>query len=103
MIENLDKIGLWGDVKTLVETYSLSDSMIFAEDFIVDEYGTFTVELKGGLNGNGNWVNYLKGLARTFEGLSVNGIDAWIIKMNNDCLDDVFYCKIGVKRQDKDE
>jgi hypothetical protein len=99
MNENLDLVGLWGDVKSLVESYRLEDSNIFASDYIVDEYGTFIVKLTGGLNGNGNWINYLKGLTRTFDGLSVNGFDAWMIKMENDSLDDVFYCTIGVKRK----
>ena len=103
MTENFDLIGLWGDVSQLVETYSLTSSNIFATDYLVDEYGTFILKLKGGLNGSGNWVTYLKDLSRTLEGLAINGFDAWLIKMDNDCIDDVFYCSIGVKRKEIDE
>lgn len=88
-----------GDVKSLIETASLINSNIFYLDHYIDEYGTKVVKLRGGLNGNGEWSDYFDGLSRTFKFLKANGFDMWLISIDNDVIDDVFYANVGIEKQ----
>ena len=69
----------------------------------VDEYGTKVLCLSGGLNGCGEWKNYFIDLAKIVAKLEDEGYHTWTIKLDNDCLDDVFYLKLGIRRKKKDE
>lgn len=44
----------------------------------------------GGFNGNGDWLTYLTQIRSIIE-----TFDAWIVDLNNDCLDDVWTLRIG--------
>jgi hypothetical protein len=88
-----------GDIKSLIEVASVTNSQIFYSDHSIDEFGTKTVKLRGGLNGNGEWTDYFDGLSRTFKCLKNNGYDTWLININNDVIDDVFYATIGVEKK----
>jgi len=68
-------------------------------DVFIDEYGTLVTCLSGGLNSprGGNWGHYLNDLARIIYDLHREyRIDAWVIKMENDVLDDLFYVDLGL-------
>lgn len=69
----------------------------------VDEYGTKVLCITGGLNGCGEWKNYFIDLAKVFARLEDEGYHVWTIKLENDCLDDVFTLKTGIRRKKDDE
>ena len=90
------------EIKPIVKSAYSENSKITILENEVDEYGTKTITLCGGLNGAGEWKNYFTDLARIFEELENNDFNVWVIRIDNDCLDDIFYCKIGIDRK-KDE
>ena len=87
------------DIKPLIKSIYTEDSKITLLESEIDEYGTKTITLCGGLNGIGEWKNYFVDLAKIFEELDKNGFNVWVIKLDNDCLDDIFYCRIGITRK----
>lgn len=88
----------FNDIKPIIEAASLENSKIRYITHEIDEYGTKTVKLVGGLNGNGQWIDYFNGLSNVFENLKNNRYDAWLLNIDNDVIDDVFYVTIGVER-----
>ena len=54
--------------------------------------------IAGGNNGYQDWVKYFKDLADIIHVLGQAGFDAWLIKLDNDCLDDVHYAYIGFRK-----
>lgn len=52
-------------------------------------------EFYGGLNGSGKWDNYLRDITSLFDEIQFN-YKCWLVDLHNDCLDDVFYLKIGI-------
>lgn len=73
------------------------------EPFYKDQYGTLVVDLTGGWNGNGKWDTYFGALKEFIEKLAKEKVDAWLIQMENDCLDDVFTASVGLKAKTKDK
>ena len=71
--------------------------------FYKDQYGTMVVDLSGGWNGNGAWDTYFGAFKEFIERLAKKEVDAWLIQMENDCLDDVFTASIGLKVKNKDK
>lgn len=63
----------------------------------IDKYGTNVVVVDGGENGNGKWEDYLAEIGKLIKGLKEKEIDAWILKIENDALDDTFTIHLGVK------
>lgn len=84
-------------IKTSLKGVKLKNSRISFMRSYVDEYGTNVVDLSGGLNGNGEWKKYFSDLSELFELFYFNNLDVWVISLHNDCLDDIFYLKIGVR------
>lgn len=74
-----------------------SNIRIFQSEINKDD--VMTITLYGGLNGRGEWKNYLKDLANIFEEIEKQGYNVWVIKITNDCPDDVFNCLIGIGEQ----
>ena len=69
-----------------------------------DEYGTDTFTLCGGLNGGGNytkWTGYFEELSKFVIEVS-KSYDIWLIKLKNDCIDDVFYAEFGIQEISED-
>lgn len=62
-----------------------------------DQHGTNVAVVDGGENGNGKWENYLAEIGKLIKGLKEKDIDAWILKIENDALDDTFTIHLGVK------
>ena len=71
--------------------------------FYIDNYGTFCVDIYGGWNGCGEWEHYFECLNDFVKYLEKNGVHCWAVKMDNDCLDDVFTITFGVKIKKKDK
>lgn len=51
------------------------------------------ITIHGGFNGRGDWSLYLLQITRIIQAL-----DAWVIDLINDCLDDVWTLRIGVHK-----
>ena len=87
-----------GEIKPIIKSLYSDKSKITVLESEVDEYGTKTITLCGGLNGRGEWKDYFIDLSELFKELDKNDFDAWVIKLDNDCADDIFYCTIGITR-----
>ena len=64
-----------------------------------DEYGTNVFTLCGGLNGGGpymKWTGYFQELSKFVADVSKK-YHIWLIELKNDCLDDIFYAKFGIR------
>lgn len=73
-------------------------SNIYFND-IVEEHDDYVVaEFYGGLNGHGDWVKYTRDIAALFYTIQ-SDYKCWLVSLENDCLDDVFYLKIGIKKK----
>jgi hypothetical protein len=59
-----------------------------------------TVCVSGGLNGRGVWSNYFETLAKFMYQVELRFPDAYVVKLENDCLDDVFYLTIKVPKDE---
>lgn len=70
-----------------------------------DRYGTIIIEISGGLNGLGDWKEYLSGISEVLAKLEeLPEVDnAYIVDIINDCPDDVFYLRIGISPVNEDD
>jgi len=59
-----------------------------------------TVCVSGGLNGRGVWSNYFETLAKFMYQVELRFPDAYVVKLENDTLDDVFYLTIKVPKDE---
>lgn len=59
-----------------------------------------TVCVSGGLNGRGVWSNYFETLAKLMYQIELRYPDAYVVKLENDTLDDVFYLTIKVPKDE---
>ena len=69
-------------------------------DVINDEKNCFShylVEISGGNNGKNDWLTYLFEIRRLFVMLNYEFTDVWLVKIENDCPDDIHYITIGVR------
>lgn len=100
-------------VKEAIEkTYNDSTKLSLMDDGVcIDKYGTKVFMLSGGLNGPGQWNEYLETLAQftvdLIDKLRVTygeDADVWLIDLKNDCADDIFYPVFGFRLgEDYDE
>lgn len=58
--------------------------------------GMVVLHICGGLNGRGNWINYLDQIKTI-----ITHFNGWVIKLENDVLDDVWYLQIGYRLNEK--
>lgn len=59
------------------------------------------ITIKGGFNGRGDLCTYLEQVARIVANLELKfhtNWDIWLINWENDCLDDIWYLKIGIRK-----
>lgn len=76
----------------------ISDLSLLSNSIIISEGSTITGTICGGMNGCGEWNNYFNTLSNFVAVLKEYfGIDAWLIKLTNDCPDDVFYAEFGFR------
>jgi len=93
-IENrFEEIFLEGDY---VET-----SRLHSPEFIEDEWGLLYVVLFGGMNGRGEWLEYLDDVMHILKMCRKNKIYSYITKWDIDALDDLF--KVEIQLGDLEE
>ena len=92
-LELLDKLSK--DVEKIVDSLYNDKSKIRITDTEIDKYGTKTIHLSGGMNGWGEWEDYLKDLSRIVKRVNARH-HMWLIKLDNDCVDDLFYGVFGI-------
>ena len=56
----------------------------------------WVVEINGGRNGSGDWLDYLKVLEQIFVNLHEHFDNVYFLDLKNDCADDVFYSRVIV-------
>lgn len=71
------------------------NSKLRLTDSEIDKYGTKTLSFSGGLNGFGEWTDYFEDLTALTKAISKK-YRIWLINLENDCLDDLFYATFGV-------
>lgn len=115
--KRLSKRELCDEVEVLVreaveKTYNDSTKLSLMDDGVcIDKYGTKVFMLSGGLNGPGQWNEYLETLAQftieLIDSLQVTygkDADVWLVDLKNDCADDIFYPVFGFRLgEDYDE
>jgi len=57
--------------------------------------GHYVALICGGNNGDGTWSVYLDQISSIIYSLEEQGYKAWLIRLDNDCPDDVWYAYIG--------
>lgn len=63
------------------------------------ETSKYIIMICDGENGNGRWSIYFENLANVMLELE-KYFDAYLIKLDNDCLDDIHYAYIGLTYKD---
>ena len=84
---------------SIIERYK-NDERIKAsilDDSFNNEADYITFEFCGGLNGNGVWSNYFKALSEICADIKSEFENVWVVSLENDCIDDIFYCTLGVR------
>ena len=80
--------GKCNEVTTKKDNLHFNQLSKIAPDYVV-------AEIYGGLNGRGEWTDYLQTITNLFKAIRESH-NCWLISLENDCLDDVFTLKIGV-------
>jgi hypothetical protein len=75
-----------------VELYTQEEVGIYDDPF---EY--YSINFCGGLNGLGMWSSYFETLSGMMAELEEIFEDAWVIALDVDCSDDIFYLTLGIK------
>jgi hypothetical protein len=78
-------------------------------DFTYKEDGVFIITIGGGYNGgkcnkkfSESWEEYFANLSTLVKNASSNGICMWMIEASNDCLDDMFSIRFGIRKKPQD-
>ena len=103
--ENIDLMNVENDFRAAINLANTEKSEIRSENdpknskcVNLDEYGTIVGKIYGGLNGPGNWADYFTDLSKLINILKNQyKIDSWLIKLENDPPDDIFYAQIGMR------
>ena len=82
-------------VKYLPMKYSISESYAVLDDEKNISHYLFTVG--GGNNGQADWLSYFSSIRKMFVLLNYEFSDVWLVKIENDCLDDVHNVVFCVK------
>lgn len=64
----------------------------------VDNHGTMIIQFCGGLNGKGEWADYFESLSNVTKTVNEK-YNMWLIKIENDSLDDMFYATFGIEKK----
>lgn len=84
-------------IKKIVDEFP--NSKMTLDDFAKnDKYDHVVVAISGGLNGNGKWADYMEDLKELFKKLQAEFGHVWLMNLDNDCPDDVWYLMIGVEK-----
>ncbi len=84
------------DIITMHTSQEKSNIVFHPTTVCKDEYGTWTFLLYGGKNGCGKWEDYFQDLSNFTDRLKGGAVKKlWLIKLENDCPDDVFTATFG--------
>lgn len=62
-----------------------------------------SIVISGGLNGHGIWSSYFETLSKLMFQIELRYPGAYVVKLVNDCLDDVFYLTVRIPKDDEEE
>lgn len=85
------------EIKTLIQKLNSSNKISLdkvTEVLLNDGSVWYEARIYGGLNGNGNWVDYLVDIENIFKKLK----DSWLINIDNDAPDDVWVLRLGFRK-----
>ena len=88
---------LWKKFETAILDTSLDSTNLQFFNIVKNEETYSVVQITGGLNGTGDWEDYFNDLRILVSSLKKQFEKVYLIKIINDCYDDVFYAEIGVK------
>ena len=77
--------------ETFDENMYKDSSRLHSAEVSISEFATVNVKLFGGLNGWGDTEEYLADLLHLVIDLKRKGVNAYMVNMEIDALDDVFY------------
>lgn len=63
-----------------------------------DDEDGYSICISAGMNGRGIWSNYFETLAKFMFQLELFYPNAYLIKIDNDAVDDVFYFYVGITK-----
>ena len=69
-----------------------------SKEFSNEENDGYSICISAGMNGRGIWSNYLEALAKFMFQLELFYPNAYLIKIDNDAVDDVFYFYVGITK-----
>jgi len=76
-------------------------SRLNSPEFRINEFENVVVDLYGGMNGWGEWKDYLYDLYELIDSLERNGVVAYIVNWEIDSFDDLF--KVTLELRDLKE
>lgn len=79
------------------EKYSKMDVLGESQPEIAYKGSEFRLMICGGRNGDSDWIAYMKEIVEVLERLKELFDDIWVIELDNDCLDDIFYLFAGAR------
>lgn len=85
------------EIKTLIQKLNSTNKISLdkvTEVLLNDGSVWYEAKIYGGLNGNGNWVDYLVDIENIFKNLK----DSWLINIDNDVPDDVWVLRLGFRK-----
>jgi hypothetical protein len=68
------------------------------KEFSKDNDGYYSVCISAGMNGRGIWSNYFESLAKLMFQVELFYPDAFLLDINNDAADDIFYFYLGIAK-----
>ena len=85
------------EIKTLIQKLNSTNRISLdkvTKVLLNDDSVWYEAKICGGLNGNGNWVDYLVDIENIFKELK----DSWLINIDNDVPDDVWVLNLGFRK-----
>ena len=84
-------------VKNFGDNYSIAEARGIIDTYDENTITHYVFLIQGGNNGKPDWIDYLEKLKELFVLLNYEFTDSWLIKIDNDCLDDVHDIYIGIE------
>ncbi len=78
--------------KVVKHNYNLKSKITLLDVAKVEGKDYYIAELQGGLNGSGKWIDYFNNLEKLLKEYTGK---AWLVDIENDCTDDVFYLRLA--------
>lgn len=92
---NFEDLTFGEKVKEIVQVFE--SSRLSVGEIKKEKEGYFLIEIYGGLNGWGNWINYFNDLRNLTVEFDNNFSEVWLTGLKVDCLDDVWTATFGIR------